>query len=187
MEWSFSRDTSSKFQSKTEIFHVMSPLNEISSSRNSRNPSIGSWDEVTPHWSDGVNVRSEFPVKDTFSIGIQTIHKCTPEKGNQYHNMMIKNKHTQTICGYRLFMKSASQQTLPIPCTCVNSKKKKKDKITESGMSYMVSVFLHFLYHNAYTHESTSNFYFKKFRNNVILQWESDKASDKANYVNGLV
>ena len=128
MEWSFSRDTSSKFQSKTEIFHVMSPLNKISSSRNSRNPSIESWDEVTPHWSDGDNVRSEFPVKDTFSIGIQTIHKCTPEKGSQYHNMMIKNKHTQTIGGYRLFMKSASQQTLPISCTCVNSKKKKKKK-----------------------------------------------------------
>ena len=128
MEWSFSRDTSSKFQSKTEIFHVMSPLNKISSSRNSRNPSIESWDEVTPHWSDGDNVRSEFPVKDTFSIGIQTIHKCTLEKGSQYHNMMIKNKHTQAISGYRLFMKSASQQTLPISCTCVNSKKKKKKR-----------------------------------------------------------
>ena len=29
---------------------------------------------------------------------------------------------------------------------------------------------------NAYTHESTSSFYFKKFRNNVTLQWEFGKS-----------
>ena len=97
---------------------------------------------MTPHRNDN-DVRSEFPVKDTFSIGVQTIRKYTPEKGSQYHNMMIKNKLIQTTDGPRLFMKNVSTQTLPIPCTCVDSEK--NDKFAESGKSHMISIFLHFL------------------------------------------
>ena len=97
---------------------------------------------MTPHRNDN-DVRSEFPVKDTFSIGVQTIRKYTPEKGSQYHNMMIKNKLIQTTDGPRLFMKNVSTQTLPIPCTSVDSEK--NDKFAESGKSYMISIFLHLL------------------------------------------
>ena len=114
-------------------------LNESSSSRNT---SIENWEEVTPYRNNN-DVRSEFPIKDTFLIGIQTICNCTREKGSQYHNMIIKNKLTQTIYGSRLFMKSVSTQTLPIPCSCVDSKK--NYKLAESGKSYMVSIFLHIL------------------------------------------
>ena len=120
-------------------------LNESSSSRNT---SIESWDEVTPSRNDN-DVRFEFPVKDIFSIGVQTIRKSTREKGSQYHNVMIKNKLTQTIDGPRLFMRSVSTQTLPIPCTCGDSEK--NDKFAGSGKSYMASIFLHFLWQCVHT------------------------------------
>ena len=57
--------------------------------------------------------------------------------------MMMRNKLTQITDGPWLFMKSVSTQTLPIPCTCVDSEK--KDKFAESGKSYMVSIFLNLL------------------------------------------
>ena len=119
-------------------------LNESSSSRNT---SIERWDEVTPHWNDN-DVRSEFPVKDILSVGVQTIHKCTQEEGIQYHNMIIKIKLTQSIIGPRLFMKSVSTQTLPIPCTADS---KENDKLAGSGKSYMASIFLYFLWQCVHT------------------------------------
>ena len=97
------------------------------------------------------DVRSEFPVKDIFSIGVQTIRQSTQKKGSQYHNIMIKNKLTQTIDGPRLFMRRVSTQTLPIPCTCADSEK--NGKFAGPGKSYMASTFLHFLWqrlHNEY-------------------------------------
>ena len=121
---------------------------DLNESFSSRNTSIESWDEVTPYRNDN-DVTSEFPVKDIFSIGVQTIRKCTREKGSQYQNMMIKSKLTQTIDGPRLFMESVSTQTLPIPCTYADSEK--NDKFAGSGKSDMVSVFLRFLWQCAHT------------------------------------
>ena len=120
-------------------------LNESSSSRNT---SIESWDEVTPHWNDN-DVRSQFPVKDIFSVIMQTIGKCPWEKGSKYLNMMIKNKLAETFDGPQLFMKSVSTQTLPIPCTCADSEK--NDKFAGSGKSYMASIFLQFLWQCVHT------------------------------------
>ena len=120
-------------------------LNESSSSRNTF---IESWHEVTPYRNDN-DVRSEFPVKGIFSIGVQTIRKSTREKGSQYHNIMIKNKLTQTIDGSQLFMRSVSTLTLPIPHTCADSEK--DDQFVESGKSYMASIFLHFLWQCVHT------------------------------------
>ena len=128
----------------------------------SGNTTIESWSKVSPHQSNH-DVRSEFPIKDNFSTGIQTIRKCTRQEGSQYRNMIIKNNLTQTIDGPPLMhMKSVGTQKLPIPRTCVNSKKK-------SSKLYMVSIFLHFLCQTVYTH---SRFYFKKLKTHVILQWE---------------
>ena len=121
---------------------TLSRNEDLNKSPSSRITSIESWDEMTPHQNEN-DVRSEFPVKNTFSIGVQTIHKYTREKDSQYHNMMIKNKLSQTVVGPRLFMKSVSTQTLPIPCTCADSEK--NHKFAESGKSYMASIFLHFL------------------------------------------
>ena len=125
------------------------------------------------HTQNNNDLRSEFPVKDIFSIRVQTIRKSTWEKGSQYHNIMIKNKLTQTIDGPQLFVRSVSTQTLPIPCTCVDFKKKMinlQDQVSHIWLQFFISC------DNAYTHESTSSFYFKKFRNNVTLLWEFGKS-----------
>ena len=61
---------------------MLSCNKDLNESSSSRNLSTESWDEVTPHGNDN-DVRSEFPVKYIFSIGVQTIHKCTWEKGSQ--------------------------------------------------------------------------------------------------------
>ena len=146
-----------RFQAK-KVWFSFSQLLDDTPSRNedlnesfsSRKTSIESWDEVTPYRNDN-DVRSEFPVKDIFSIGVQTIRQSTQKKGSQYHNIMIKNKLTQTIDGPRLFMRRVSTQTLPIPCTCADSEK--NGKFAGSGKSYMASTFLHFLWqrlHNEY-------------------------------------
>ena len=76
---------------------------------------------MTPHPNNN-DIKTEFLIKDTFLIGIQTIPVCAQEN----HYIMIKNKLTQPNDGPRLFMKSVSTQTLPIPSTCVDLKKKKK-------------------------------------------------------------
>ena len=150
-----SQNQSSAFSPK-KVWFCFSQLLDDTLSRNedlnesfsSRNTFIESWDEVTPHRNDN-DVRSEFLVKDILSVGVQTIHKCTQEEGSQYHNMIIKIKLTQTIIGPRLFMKSVSTQTLPIPCTCADSKE--NDKYAGSGKSYMASIFLYFLWQCVHT------------------------------------
>ena len=126
---------------------TLSRNEDLHESSSSRNTSIESWHEVTPYQNDN-DVRSEFPVKDIFSTGVQTIRKSTREKGSQYHNKMIKNKLTQTIDWPQLFMRSVSTQALPIPCTCADSEK--TDKFARSGKSYMASIF-HFLWQCVYT------------------------------------
>ena len=127
-----SQNQSSAFSPK-KVWFCFSQLLDDTLSRNedlnksfsSRNTFIESWDEVTPHRNDN-DVRSDIPVKDIFSSSAQTIRKCTREKGSQYQNMMIKNKLTQTINEPRLFTKSVSTQTLPIPCTFADSEKNDK-------------------------------------------------------------
>ena len=84
------------------------------------------------------------PVNDTFPIAIQTIYKCITEKDSQYPIMMIKDKLIQTIDGPRLFMKSATIQTLPIPCTCVNSKKCQICYQVSFLYIYNIIIYLHF-------------------------------------------
>ena len=74
---------------------------------------------MTPHPNNN-DIKTEFLIKDTFLIGIQAIRVCAQEN----HYIMIKNKLTQPNDGPRLFMKSVSTQTLPIPSTCVDLKKK---------------------------------------------------------------
>ena len=54
----------------------------------SGNTTIESWSKVSPHQSNH-DVRSEFPIKDNFSTGIQTIRKCTRQERQpvpQYDN-----------------------------------------------------------------------------------------------------
>ena len=126
---------------------TLSRNKDLNKSSSSRNTSVESCDEMTPHQND--NVISKFLVKDTFSIGVQTICNCTREKGSRYHNMIIKKKLSQTVDGPRLFMKSVSTQTLPIPCNCPDFEK--NHKFAESGKSYMASVFLHFLWQCVYS------------------------------------
>ena len=71
-----------------------------------------------------------FPKCDTFSIGTQTTKKGTREKGAQYKDATIRNKFTQTviIATYN----TISIQTMPHPCTCLESRK--KGNISKSGI-----------------------------------------------------
>ena len=70
------------------------------------------------------------PKCDTLSIGTQTTNKSTREKGTQYKDATIRNKFTQTV--NVITYNTISIQTMPHPCTCLESRK--KDNISKSGI-----------------------------------------------------
>ena len=63
-----------------------------------------------------------FPKRDTLSIGMLTAKKSTREKGTQYKDTTIKNKFTQTV--NVITYNKINIQTMPHPCTCLESRKK---------------------------------------------------------------
>ena len=71
-----------------------------------------------------------FPKCDTFSIGTQTTKKSTRKKGTQYKDASIRNKFTQTIIVTTY--NTISIETMPHPCTCLESRK--KGNISKSGI-----------------------------------------------------
>ena len=71
-----------------------------------------------------------FPKCDTLSIWLQTTKKSTREKGTQYKEATIRNKFTQTI--NVITYNTISIQTMPHPCTCLESRK--KGSISKSGI-----------------------------------------------------
>ena len=71
-----------------------------------------------------------FPKSDTFSIGTQTAKKSTSEKGTQYKDTTIKNKFTQAV--NVITYHTINIQTMPHPCTCLESRK--KDNLSQSGI-----------------------------------------------------
>ena len=56
--------------------------------------------------------------------------KSTREKGTQYKDATIRNKFTQTLKVMTYY--TISTQTMPHPCTCLESRK--KDNISKSGI-----------------------------------------------------
>ena len=66
-----------------------------------------------------------FPKCDTLSIGTQTTKKSTRER-----DATIRNKFTQTV--NVITYNTISIQTMPHPCTCLESRK--KDNISKSGI-----------------------------------------------------
>ena len=71
-----------------------------------------------------------FPKCDTLSIGTQTAEKSTREKGTKYKDATIRKKFTQTV--NFIIYNTISTQTIPHPCTCLESRK--KDNISKSGI-----------------------------------------------------
>ena len=71
-----------------------------------------------------------FPKCDTLSIGTQTTIKSTREKGTQYEDATIRNKFTHTV--NVITYNTRSMQTMPYPCTCLESRK--KDNISKSAI-----------------------------------------------------
>ena len=71
-----------------------------------------------------------FPKCDTLSIGTQTTKKSTREKGMQYKDATIRNKFTHTV--NIITYNTRSMQTMPHPCTCLESRK--KDNISKSAI-----------------------------------------------------
>ena len=70
------------------------------------------------------------PKCDTLSIGMQTTKESTREKGTQYKDATISNKFTQTVIVTTY--NTISIQTMPHPCTCLESRK--KANISKSGI-----------------------------------------------------
>ena len=71
-----------------------------------------------------------FHKSDTLSIGTQTTKKSTREKGTQYKDATIRSKFTQTVSV--ITYNAINIQTMPHPCTCLESRK--KDSISKSGI-----------------------------------------------------
>ena len=71
-----------------------------------------------------------FPKCDTLSIGTQTTTKSTREKGTQYKDATIRNKFTHTV--NVITYNTRNMQTMPHPCTCLESRK--KDNISKSAI-----------------------------------------------------
>ena len=71
-----------------------------------------------------------FPKCDTLSIWMQTTKKSTREKGTQYKDATIRNKFTQFV--NLINYNTISIQTMPHPCSCLESRK--KDNISKSGI-----------------------------------------------------
>ena len=71
-----------------------------------------------------------FPKCDTLSIGTPTTKKSTREKGTQYKDATIRNKFSQTV--NVITYNAISTQTVPHPCTCLESRK--KNNISKSGI-----------------------------------------------------
>ena len=71
-----------------------------------------------------------FPKCDTLSVGTQTTKKSTREKGTQYKDAIIRNKFTHTV--NIITYNTRSMQTMPHPCTCLESRK--KDNISKSAI-----------------------------------------------------
>ena len=151
---------------------TLSRNKDLNKSSSSRNTSIESWDEMTPHQNDD-DVISKFPVKDTFSIGVQPICKCTQEKGSQYHNMIIKKSLARQLMDLGYLWKALAHKHYQFH-VIVRILKKITNLLNQ--VSHIWLLFFFISCDNAYTHESTSSFYFKKFRNNVMLQWEFGKS-----------
>ena len=64
-----------------------------------------------------------------FPLGRKQPKKSTREKGTQYEDATIRNKFTQTV--NVITYNTISTQTMPHPCTCLESRKK---DIKKSGI-----------------------------------------------------